>query len=363
MSSEKTDVVDLVLVKSELPAPVQKRGISETQWRTLCNALYPGANPASVLMVWDYCAARKLDPMKKPVHIVPMNVRDAKTREYGWRDVVLPGIYEYRTTAHRTGEYLGHSEPSYGPIIEAFGVKAPEWCAMTMYRWNSKASQKVPFPVEVSFMEAVATKKDRKTDEISVNERWTRAPKQMLTKCTEAAGLREAFPEEIGGEPTAEEMEGRHVGDIDVTPIPVEPASASVRLLEQLPEALQENIEKAFAVLHVSPAQRLVKLNEWLGAEGVVPEEAAERLLEWCRDEFAKRKTGQPRVKSDNNTKPNRAVEPAAVDRANHRGGAGGDTGAPDAGAEGDRVARGEHEAPLTVADVPFATQQGSELF
>jgi hypothetical protein len=39
----------------------------------------------------------------------------------------------------------------------------------------------------------------------------------MLTKCTEAAGLREAFPDELGGEPTAEEMDGQRAGDISVS--------------------------------------------------------------------------------------------------------------------------------------------------
>ena len=38
----------------------------------LQSSLYPGASTESVLMVLDYCKARKLDPFLKPVHIVPM---------------------------------------------------------------------------------------------------------------------------------------------------------------------------------------------------------------------------------------------------------------------------------------------------
>jgi phage recombination protein Bet len=193
--------------QSKLPVPVARRGISEAQWRTLMNSLFPGARPESVMMVWDYCAARKLDPMKKPCHIVPIRVKQGD--DYVWRDVVMPGIYEYRTTANRTGQYLGHSKPVYGPIEECHGVMAPAYCELTVYRWNPSAGQRCEFPVTVFFRECVATKKDFKTKEIVVNERWTKAPIQMLTKCTEAAGLREAFPDEFGGEPTAEEMEGQ----------------------------------------------------------------------------------------------------------------------------------------------------------
>jgi phage recombination protein Bet len=200
--------MNAVVEHRELPAPVARRGIDEAAWRTAMNSLFPGAKPESVLMVFDYCKARKLDPLKKPCHIVPMKVKQGD--DYVWRDVVMPGIYEYRTTAMRTGQYMGHSKPEYGPEVECHGVKAPEWCALTVYRWNAPSASRTEFPVMIYFSECVATKKDYKTKEITVNERWTKAPRQMLTKCTEAAGLREAFPDELGGEHTAEEMEGHY---------------------------------------------------------------------------------------------------------------------------------------------------------
>lgn len=200
----------VVQIEPSLPQAVVRRDITEVQWRTLMNNLYPGASGESVLMVWDYCMARKLDPMKKPCHIVPMQVRQGA--DYVWRDVVLPGIYEYRTTAHRTGQYLGHAVPVYGPGIDHIGVTAPEYCDFTVYRWNPTAAQRGEYPVRVRFVEVVATSKDKKTGSPYVNARWTKAPMQMLTKCAEAAALREAFPDELGGVPTMEEMEG-HIVD------------------------------------------------------------------------------------------------------------------------------------------------------
>lgn len=199
--------MNAVVDESKLPAPVARRGITEAAWRTAMNNLFPGAKAESVLMVFDYCAARKLDPLKKPCHIVPMKVRSGD--DYVWRDVVMPGIYEYRTTAARTGEYLGHAKPLYGPIIEHLGVKAPEWCDFIVYRWNDKAKMRGEYPVQVKFCEVVATSYDRKTDKEYVNARWTKAPQQMLTKCAEAAALREAFPDELGGTHTEEEMAGK----------------------------------------------------------------------------------------------------------------------------------------------------------
>lgn len=276
MADDKNNAV--AVRERELPEPVTRRGISEAQWLTLCNSLYPGANPKSVLLVIDYCVARGLDPMKKPCHIVPMEIK--VNGQYEWRDVVMPGIYEYRITAHRTHEYLGHAEPVYGPEKEIFGVTAPEWCEFTVYRWNVKANMKVPYPVRTMFAEVVATKRDRETKELRANGRWTRAPIQMLTKCAEASALREAFPEELGGEPTAEEMEGH---TINVSPVP--PAVPSA--WERVPEALRDTLERAFAALKLSEAQRLVKLNEYLTV-GADPTEAIERLLAQCAKDFTR---------------------------------------------------------------------------
>ena len=192
-------------VKPKLSQQLATRNIDSAQWHTLSKSLFPGAKPDSVLLVIDYCQARKLDPMKKPCHIVPMRVKDANTGNYEYRDVVMPGIYEYRTTANRTGEYLGHAIPTYGELKTFAGVTAPEWCAFTAYRWNPSAKFKAEYPVVIYFSECVATKRDG-----TANERWKTAPRQMLTKCAEAAALREAFPDELGGQVSAEEMIGQH---------------------------------------------------------------------------------------------------------------------------------------------------------
>jgi hypothetical protein len=92
-----------------------------------------------------------------------------------------------------------------------------EWCEITIYRWNMAATTKTEFPVRVYFRECCGTKYDKKTSETRANARWSKAPVQMLTKCTEGAGLREAFPDELGGQMMVEEMEGQRQM-IDVTP-------------------------------------------------------------------------------------------------------------------------------------------------
>lgn len=189
----------------------------------LKTSLYPGASDASVDMVLAYCKAAGLDPMKKPVHIVPM--WDGKAREM--RDVVMPGIGLYRTDAARTGEFAGMSEPEFGPMVtERIGsrdVTFPEWCKVTVYR-QLRTGHIAEFTAVEYWIENYAIKGGKEQDQ-SPNAMWSKRVRGQLAKCAQAQALRMAFPEAVGAEPTAEEMEGKAI-DADFAQVVERPAKA-----------------------------------------------------------------------------------------------------------------------------------------
>jgi phage recombination protein Bet len=138
-------------------------------------------------------------------------------------ETVWPGIAEIRTTAHRTGNYAGIDPIKWGPTktfeikrtIEredrtrdtlTLTVEYPEWAEVTVYRMVEH--QRMPFTARVFWLEAYATK-DRDSDE--PNAMWAKRPFGQLGKCVEVASLRIAFPEEIGNDYAAEEMEGKTI--------------------------------------------------------------------------------------------------------------------------------------------------------
>lgn len=198
---------------SNLPALVAQRGISVEVWSALKNSLFPGAADDSVLMAWDYCAARSLDVMLKPVHIVPMYIKDKQNGDKGsMRDVVMPGIGLYRIQADRAGNYAGMSAPTFGPEVtyslDGVNITVPEWCEMTVSK--IVGDRIVSFTAREYWLENYATA-GRETQK--PNSMWQKRPRGQLVKCTEAQALRKGWPE-LGAQPTAEEMEGK---EIDIT--------------------------------------------------------------------------------------------------------------------------------------------------
>jgi len=182
-------------------------------WATLKNSLYPGAKDESIKMVLSYCLARGLDPMKKPCHIVPMYVNKVNGQGKEWRDVVFPGIYELRTTAQKTGDYMGQDKAVFKDDFDYLGESVPRSCEMTVHRWHEKSNSKINYSAEVFFTECAGTKTEQDSGIIKLNARWAKAPRQMIEKCAEAAALRRAFPDELGGQMAAEEMHSAAMED------------------------------------------------------------------------------------------------------------------------------------------------------
>lgn len=258
MDPEYIPHIDRADLGTHLPvsqAFVKEVGLdSGAQWRVLTETIYPGARTVeAVAMALTYCRVRNLDVFKRPVHIVPMwSSTLGKMVETLW-----PGIAELRTTAARTGEYAGIDEVVYGPeeTIEFEGemekwvrvegqakkqkklvkvakkVTYPKWASVVIYRLVQ--GQRFAFHAKVFWREAYATIGDSDVP----NEMWESRAFGQIDKCVEAAALRKAFPEEIGGEYAAEEMEGRRlpptitgiVAANDDPPKPTEKASQTTQ--------------------------------------------------------------------------------------------------------------------------------------
>lgn len=180
--------------------------------QVLRTSIYPGAADTSIKLAWAYCKSQGLDVMLKPVHIVPMY--DRKSAEM--RDVILPGIGLYRTTAARSG-CAGISEPEFGPdidiLLDGQSFTVPKWCKVTAKRVleNGLIAEfsAIEFWVENYAM------KGGKEKSVKPNAMWDKRRYGQIAKCAEAQALRKGFPE-VGAIPTADEMEGKEFIECEV---------------------------------------------------------------------------------------------------------------------------------------------------
>lgn len=196
------------------PAVLTEIGLDSGTWAVLTDSIFPSARtPEGVMLAVRYCQARKLDIMRRPVHVVPM-WSTALNREV---ETVWPGIAEVQTTAARTGGWAGLDAPRFGPEVtrtfrgtvkrdgrweeREVTVTFHEWAEVTVYRMVGGV--RCAFTETVFWEEAYA----RSGRGELPNEMWQKRPRGQHVKCAKAASLRAAFPEETGY--TAEEMEGK----------------------------------------------------------------------------------------------------------------------------------------------------------
>lgn len=274
--------------------------ISADQWRVLVDQIFPSAKTVEAVgMALAYCRARKLDIFKRPVHIVPM----WSTVLNRMVETVWPGIAEIRTTAARTGQYAGIDEVIYGPMVErefvgekeiwANGrstgnfeevrrtVRFPEWASVVVYRMLN--GQRHAYNAKVFWEEAYAS--NGKTG--LPNDMWAKRPRGQLDKCVEAAALRKAFPEEIGNDMTAEEMEGRTI-DGAVNHAAAVPDAEAQRITASSPPPPPPEDEEATDVQEFDAAEFGAKiealLSEQTDEDSLVAMWEAERVDELLAD-------------------------------------------------------------------------------
>jgi phage recombination protein Bet len=262
-----------------------KEQLDNAVWQALKNSVYPGAKDESILMVVEYCKAGGLDPLQKPVHLVPMWIVDKKTGKGEMRDVVMPGIGLYRTQASRTGQYAGMTEPEFGEdVTETLGgvkITYPKWCKITIKKMIN--GNIIEFSAKEYWKENYAT---AGKDSEAPNAMWKKRPYGQLAKCSEGQALRKAFPE-LGSLPTAEEMEGKQFME-DVTPtkavLPTGSfASKSDMLSSLLGGNAQPNLDaspQTQTKLAISPHEELVDQLKKLVIDQNVPFETIQMWMQ-----------------------------------------------------------------------------------
>ncbi len=132
-----------------------------------------------------------LDPLARQIHFQKYNTSK------GPKVAIITGIDGYRLVASRTGVYAGNDDPVFDGRIKYSGKDVPAKATVTV--WRIVGGKRCAFSSS-AYWEEYCPPHPR-------DYQWKKMPHVMLAKCAEAAALRKAFPADLSGVYTHEEMQ------------------------------------------------------------------------------------------------------------------------------------------------------------
>ena len=208
--------------ENQLVHPVE---FNNEQVRLLAETVAKGCDQNELAFFLNVCKLKRLDPFTGQVHCVK-RWDSTLGRE---KMSIQVGIDGFRVIAARSNELAGISEPTF----DSEDGQCPIWAHVTVYRYG-RDNEKIPYSAKARYSEYMQTKKDG-----SPNHMWATKPYIMLGKCAEALALRKAFPDELSGMYSDDEM-----GQADNETGGVTPASVDKKKPVQQPQRASEKAAK-----------------------------------------------------------------------------------------------------------------------
>jgi phage recombination protein Bet len=248
-----------------------------------------GAPNADLAIYLNVCQRTGLDPFARQIYMIGRNEQGRKK----W--TIQTSIDGFRLIAERTGRYEGQTEQQWcgpdGVWRDVWAARVPPVAArIGVY----KRGFREPVYAVANWTEFAVYKGDGKT----LTRFWSRMPSHMLSKVAEALALRKAFPQDLSGLYTTDEMDrSNHEGGVETPDVVVpeqksQPARRPRDTRDDEPRGTTSVSDAAEAVADAAAEYTApvydhwtdaVKRNDWEGALAMVreygePAEAAREL-------------------------------------------------------------------------------------
>lgn len=205
--------------------------------RTICK----GATDDELRLFLNVCNRTGLDPFSRQIYGIKRKAyRDGQyLDELTWQ-ISIDG---FRLIAERTGKYQGQTKIEWcgpdGVWVDVWLKNDPPAAARVgVYKLGNVGAE----PQVAKFSSYAAYRKDGKLQGL-----WEKMPELMIAKCAEALALRKAFPQELSGLYTNDEMQqaaNGHDSDQPIVILPPKPKKV-VDKTEKI-ETITSTIHKAF---------------------------------------------------------------------------------------------------------------------
>jgi phage recombination protein Bet len=151
------------------------------QIQLIKNTIAKDATDDELKLFLYQCSRTGLDPMTRQIYFMK---RSGKV-------TVQTSIDGFRVIAERTGDYAGQDEPIFSKD------ETDLYCKVTVYRF--RGDTRYPAAVGVAYWKEYCPPDGQ-------NFMWKKMPHTMLSKVAEALALRKAYPQDLSGLYTSDEM-------------------------------------------------------------------------------------------------------------------------------------------------------------
>lgn len=177
--------------------------ITEAQVQLIKATVAIGATNDELKLFFFECRRRGVHPLDRLIHFVK------RGKGENARVAFQCGIDFMRSQAEATEQYRGQEDVEYGKMVAIAGHPdqlAPEWAKATVKRRDPETGEIITTTVTAFWNEFYTGEE--------LGFMWRKMPRLMIGKVAEAQALRKAFPRQLQGLYSFEEMEQADIIDI-----------------------------------------------------------------------------------------------------------------------------------------------------